>query len=112
MRELYNFEAEFFKALAHPTRLAILEALRTGEKSVNELAEILAVEPTTTSQQLAILRNKNLVNGTKEGTRVTYNIKDPLIFQVLDDVRKIFDNHLVDTLSSWNEKKKNLESWD
>lgn len=110
MKELFQFESELFKALAHPSRLAILEALRTGEKSVNELAEILSLEPTTTSQQLAILRGKNLVVGTKEGTRVAYSVKDPLIYNVLDDARRIFDNHLVDTLTSWKEIKRTLKA--
>ncbi|QNB46213.1 hypothetical protein BR63_07740 [Thermanaerosceptrum fracticalcis] len=61
-------------------------------------------------KQLAVLRAKNLVVGAKEGTRVAYSVKDPLVFQVLDGARRIFDNHLVDTLTSWTEIKKNLGS--
>ncbi|MBO9541991.1 winged helix-turn-helix transcriptional regulator [bacterium] len=100
---LRRFKAEFFKALAHPLRIAILDALREGERGVNELAEHLGAEPTTLSQQLAVLRARNLVTGRKEGSFVLYSVKDPAIFTLLDDARVIFNNHLVeirDTLES------------
>lgn len=91
-----EFKAEFFKALAHPIRIHILDALRDGEHSVNELKEILAIEAPNVSQQLAILRNKNLVNTRKEGTTVYYSIRDAAIFELLDISKTIFNNHLVD----------------
>src|SRR5438128_489805 len=56
-----RFKAEFFKTLAHPTRIRILELLRNGEKSVSELQAELDSEGSTVSQQLAILLMKNLV---------------------------------------------------
>ena len=65
-----QFKAEFFKALGHPARLKILEALRSGEKSVNELHGYLEIEPSSVSQQLAVLRHKNIVEARKEGTSV------------------------------------------
>jgi len=105
-RELFQFEAEFFKALAHPIRVGIISTLRQGEKNVNELAQILNLEGSAVSQQLAILRAKNIVVGVKEGTKVAYTVKDPLIFDVLDNARKIFNKHLVDTVSAWEEIKK------
>ncbi len=96
MNQLREFKAEFFKALAHPIRIHILDALRDGEHSVNELKEILEIEAPNVSQQLAILRNKNLVNTRKEGNNVYYSVRDPAIFELLDVSRKIFNNHLID----------------
>jgi ArsR family transcriptional regulator len=93
---LRRFKAEFFKALAHPLRIQIIDALREGERGVNELAERLGVEPTTVSQQLAVLRSRNIVYGRKEGNYVLYTVKDPMIFTLLDDARRIFNNHLVE----------------
>lgn len=90
------FKAEFFKALAHPLRIHILDALRDGERSVADLRDLLGVEPPNASQQLAILRAKNLVVARKDGNNVFYSVRDPLIFQLLDDARAIFNNHLVD----------------
>jgi len=91
-----QFRAEFFKALAHPVRIKILRLLRPGEKSVAELQETLGLE-SSVSQQLAILRAKNLVVARKDGTRALYAVRDPQIFQLLDTAKEIFDRHLVDS---------------
>ncbi|MCF6093061.1 metalloregulator ArsR/SmtB family transcription factor [Microaerobacter geothermalis] len=97
--ELQQFKAEFFKALAHPLRIRILELLQAGDKYVHELQEHMQVESAVVSQQLAILRAKNIVVGVKEGNKVTYSVKDPAIFELLEVAKKIFNNHLVDTIS-------------
>ena len=60
-QKLSNFKAEFFKALAYPLRISILDALREGELTVNEISQKFSVEPTNASQQPAVLRNKNIV---------------------------------------------------
>jgi DNA-binding transcriptional ArsR family regulator len=94
---VHRFKAEFFKTLGHPARLAILEHLRAGEKSVNELQTALGADQSTVSQQLARLRSGNIVDMRKEGTTVYYWVRDPMIFQLLDVAREIFNNHLVVT---------------
>ncbi len=92
-----QFKAEFFKALGHPARLKILESVRDGELSVTELQARLEIEPAAVSQQLAVLRSKNIVEPRKEGTSVYYGVRDPEVFALLDVARKIFNNHLIDT---------------
>lgn len=94
-QQLANFKSEFFKALAHPIRIRILDCLRDGEKGVNELSEILKIEPANVSQQLAILRMRNIVVGRKAGSNVYYSVSDPTVFRLLDVAREIFNNHLV-----------------
>ncbi len=94
--QVREFKAEFFKALAHPIRIHILDALREGEQNVNQLKDILEIEAPNVSQQLAILRGKNLVNTRKEGNSVYYSIRDPAIFELLDISKTIFNNHLID----------------
>ncbi|WP_435923972.1 ArsR/SmtB family transcription factor [Paenibacillus sp. DYY-L-2] len=96
---LQQFKAEFFKALAHPMRIRILEVLCEGERNVNELQSILGSEGSAVSQQLSVLRAKNLVNTAKEGTTVVYSLRDPLIKDLLAVARQIFDNHLVESIS-------------
>jgi DNA-binding transcriptional ArsR family regulator len=96
MPELSQFTAEFFKALAHPMRVRILDSLRSGEVGVNELSARLKVEQSTLSQQLAVLRKSNIVVGRKEGQNVYYSVPDPAIFRLLDDARQVFNNQLVD----------------
>src|ERR1039457_4259141 len=94
-QQLANFKSEFFKALAHPVRIRILDCLRDGEKGVNELSEMLKIEPANVSQQLAILRMRNIVIGRKAGSNVYYSVSDPTVFGLLDVARDIFNNHLV-----------------
>jgi DNA-binding transcriptional ArsR family regulator len=94
-QQLANFKSEFFKALAHPIRIRILDSLRDGEKGVNELSEILKIEPANVSQQLTILRMRNIVMGRKAGSNVYYSVSDPKLFRLLDIARDIFNNHLV-----------------
>lgn len=95
MAELSEFKAEFFKALAHPLRIRILDELRNREIGVNDLCARLEAEQSTLSQQLAILRNRNIVVGRKDGQNVLYSVRDPEIFKLLDVAKKIFNNHLI-----------------
>lgn len=95
--ELQGFKAAFFRALAHPVRIRILELLVRRDLSVQELQEALGVDQPVVSQQLAVLRGSNIVSGKKEGVSVRYTVRDPLIGNLLDTARQIFNNHLVGT---------------
>jgi DNA-binding transcriptional ArsR family regulator len=95
--DLQVFKAEFFRALAHPVRIRILEALVPGEMSVGEIQRQLDLEQSLVSQQLSILRAKNIVASRKDGTTVRYSLRDPLLGSLLDVARRIFNSHLVDT---------------
>lgn len=92
---LHQFKAAFFKALAHPVRLAILEQLRQGEQSVNAIQSALGADQSTVSQQLARLRAAGIVESRKEGTTVFYAARDPLLFTLMDVARDIFNNQIV-----------------
>lgn len=95
--DLKKFKAEFFKALAHPGRIQIIESLRAGEKTVGDIQAFLVDEPASASQHLALLRAKGIVVGRKSGTSVYYRVRDPKIFELLDVAREIFNAHLIDT---------------
>ena len=97
LTDLQVFKAEFFRALAHPVRIRILEELRGGPRTVHALQEALGLDQPSVSQQLAVLRVKNLVVATKAGTSVSYAVRDPLIHDLLMVARTIFNNRLVDT---------------
>ena len=94
---LQTFKARFFRALAHPARIRILETLIKGDRSVQELQEALDLEQPVVSQQLAVLRNQGIVTSEKQGLSVRYALRDPAIEELLTVARRIFDNHLVDT---------------
>ncbi|WP_027891211.1 ArsR/SmtB family transcription factor [Calidithermus chliarophilus] len=91
---LHRFKAEFFKALGHPVRLAVLDALREGEKSVGRLVEELGLEQSSLSQQLGVLRQRGFVEARKEGTSVYYRTADPDVYAFLDLGRAIFERQL------------------
>ena len=93
---LHRFKAEFFRALGHPARLRILELLRDCERTVSELQVELGIEGSSVSQQLAVMRSRNIVDTRRAGTRVYYSVRDPQVFQLLDVAREIFNNHLID----------------
>jgi DNA-binding transcriptional ArsR family regulator len=97
--DLPQFKSDFFKALGHPLRIKILELLCEGDKNVNELQMLIGSEGSAVSQQLSILRSKNIVYGTKDGNRVVYSLRDPMIKELLSIARHIFNNHLIDTIS-------------
>lgn len=104
--ELQAFKAEFFRALAHPVRIRILEVLADGERAVHDLQQALGLEQPVVSQHLAVLRGKSIVSTRKVGTSVNYALEDPLITDLLRTAREIFNHQLVGTRSLLKELQK------
>lgn len=76
--------AKWFRGLADPVRLGILEELRLGEKSVEELCEALGMKQPRISNHLACLRWCNFVVTRRDGQRIYYRLADPNVEQILD----------------------------
>jgi len=100
---LRRFKAGIFQALAHPTRIAIVELLCEGELHAGVFSEKLGLEPANVSQHLAILRSKQIVDSRKEGNQVYYSLRDPMLNEVLDIMRRYFQAHLYEALSMLEE---------
>ncbi len=94
MAALHEFKAELFKTLGHPVRLRILELLNIGEKTVSELQVALDIEASSVSQQLAVMRARQLVDTRKSGSNVFYTVRDPVIFELLAAARQIFEHQV------------------
>lgn len=107
---LRRFKADIFQALAHPTRIAILEILSHGELSAGALIEKLGMEQANVSQHLAVLRAKQLVSNRKAGNQVFYSVRDPIIIEVLGLMRTYFHAHLKEALGMLDELKDPLET--
>jgi ArsR family transcriptional regulator len=103
IRELHRFKAEIFQALGHPTRIAIVEVLRNGEMSAGQLIEQLGLEQANASQHLAVLRAKQVVVNRKEGNQVFYSLRDPVLVEVLDVLKRYFYSHMSQTMSMLEE---------
>lgn len=95
---LRRFKADFFKALAHPMRIQILELLREGPRSVGQLQEAIGAPASSISQQLAVLRGRDIVTTERRGTTVICAVRDPDLFEMLDVARAIFNGHLSATI--------------
>ena len=95
--ELRTFKAGLFQALAHPTRIAIVDELRAGELNAGTLAERLGVEQANLSQHLAVLRARQVVVNRRVGNQVLYSVRDPVLFQVLDLLRGYFQSQARET---------------
>jgi DNA-binding transcriptional ArsR family regulator len=98
--QLRRFKAGVFSVLANPTRIHMIECLRDGEMSVSSLVETIGIEPANASQHLSVLRAKGLVVNRKEGNQVFYSLRDPMLTEVLDSMRKFFNAHLEEALAS------------
>src|SRR5438874_4265457 len=93
------FKAGVFQALAHPTRIAIVELLRDEkEVPVSRIYEQLGLEQANVSQHLAVLRSKQIVVGRKTGNQVFYSLRDPILGKVLDLMRHYFQTNLTEAL--------------
>jgi DNA-binding transcriptional ArsR family regulator len=100
---LRRFKADTFQALAHPTRIAIIELLGDRELSAGELIGGLGMEQANVSQHLAVLRSRQLVVNRKVGNQVFYSVRDPILLQVLALMRSYFQKHLAEALTMLGE---------
>jgi DNA-binding transcriptional ArsR family regulator len=91
---LRSFKASIFQALAHPSRIAILEALRDGELPAGAIQEKVGLEQANLSQHLAVLRSRQIIVNRKEGNQVFYSLRDPMLIEVLDIMRRYFQSNL------------------
>jgi DNA-binding transcriptional ArsR family regulator len=103
---LRRFKAEIFQALAHPTRIALVEALAAGEQPAGKLIEQLGLEQANASQHLAVLRAKQIVSTRRAGNQVYYALRDPVLGKVLELLRQYFYSHLSETLTMLDEMEQ------
>ena len=84
----YQTQSNFFKALNHPVRLAILDVLRLDEACVCHLEAVLGQRQAYISQQLAVLREADIIHDRRDGWNIYYRVKDPKIFDLIDASRQ------------------------
>lgn len=95
-RDAYRLLARTIKALAHPTRLAIISSLREREACVCELEPALDLRQANISQHLAILKRANLLTSRRDGLRILYRVNDERLFEALDLLSSIARKQLVE----------------
>jgi len=100
---LRSFKASIFQALAHPSRIAILEVLKDGELPAGAIQERIGVEQANLSQHLAVLRSRQIIVNRKEGNQVFYSLRDPMLLEVLDILRRYFQANLSQAIAMLEE---------
>jgi DNA-binding transcriptional ArsR family regulator len=93
---VHQVKAELFRTLGHPVRIRVLELLQDGPKPVRDLLTMIEVEPSSLSQQLAVLRRAGLVASTREGSMVIYSLGTPDVADLLSAARRILGTVLSD----------------
>ena len=105
---LYQAKAEFFRMLGHPVRIRVLELLQDSPRPVRDLLADLAIEPSSLSQQLAVLRRYGIVTSRREGSTVMYEIASSDVAELLRVARRI----LTELLAGQNELLSELRAAD
>ena len=93
-RERYAAWAEIIKAMAHPTRLFVVEELSKGERCVCELTGMIGADTSTVSKHLAILKNAGIVQDEKRGTQVYYNLRCPCVLDFVACVNTVLKSNV------------------
>jgi DNA-binding transcriptional ArsR family regulator len=106
LQSLRQFKAETFQALSHPTRIAIVEHLRDGEISVGNLCEKVGIEQANASQHLAVLRSKHIVETRKDGNQIFYRLRNPLVGEMLEMMRKYFFDHMNEAMQMLKQEQR------
>ena len=91
---LYQAKAEFFRMLGHPVRIRVLELLQDGPKPVRDLLAEIDIEPSSLSQQLAVLRRSGIVTATRHGTTVVYALAGGDVAELMRAARRILTEML------------------
>lgn len=90
----YKLKATILKALAHPTRLFIVETLEKEECSVGELEQLIGSDISTVSKHLALLRSAGIVRDEKRGQQVFYSLSTPCVMRFLECVEAVQHSNL------------------
>jgi len=93
-KRIYELHAEICKTLANPLRLEIINAIRDGEKNVNELASIVKVSQSNISQHLTIMRQKNIVSTRRDGSHIYYKLAYPEMIKACEIIRDVLQKQL------------------
>jgi DNA-binding transcriptional ArsR family regulator len=98
----FRIRADVVKAMAHPTRLFIMNELSVSEKkySVNELQQMIGCDVSTVSKHLSVLKKAGILIDNKVGTQIFYSLKIPCIMKFMDCIETLIKENAVEKLSS------------
>ena len=89
----YEARAKILKAMAHPSRLMILDELAKGERCVCDLTELVGADVSTVSKHLAMLKGVGILAADKRGTQVFYQLKTPCVLKFFECVETVLKSN-------------------
>ncbi len=90
----FEARAEVIKAMAHPTRLFIVEELSRSERCVCDLTEMIGADVSTVSKHLSVMKNAGIVRDDKRGSQVFYTLRTPCVMKFISCVESVLDSTL------------------
>lgn len=100
VQERFEARADIIKALAHPSRLFIVDELSRGERCVCELTEMVGADTSTVSKHLSLLRNAGIISDRKEGLKVFYRLETPCALNFLSCVENVLKQKIKKQISN------------
>ena len=94
----FEARANIMKAMAHPTRLFILDELSNGERCVCELTDLIGADTSTVSKHLSLLKNAGIVDTDKRGTQVYYRLIAPCVLNFFNCVETVMKGNVATQL--------------
>jgi ArsR family transcriptional regulator len=96
----YEARARIIKAMAHPTRLFLVDQLAKGEKCVCELTEMVGADTSTVSKHLSLLKNAGIVQDTKRGLMVYYKLRTPCVLKMFTCIEGVMKSKAKEALAA------------
>jgi ArsR family transcriptional regulator, virulence genes transcriptional regulator len=93
-KAIFEMQAEICKTLTNPKRIEILNALKTDEKTVTELVNLLGASKANVSQHLAVMRHKGILTTRREGVNIFYRVTNPKVIDACSLMKEVlFEQH-------------------
>lgn len=99
-KKIWEARAQIMKAMAHPSRLMIVDELSRGERCVAELRELVGSEVSTVSRHLTVLKNAGLIFDDKRGNQVFYALRTPCVLNFFQCVESVLQAGLQESIEA------------
>ena len=96
----YEERARIIKAMAHPTRLFMVDQLAKGEKCVCELTQMVGADTSTVSKHLSLLKNAGIVQDEKRGLMVFYKLRTPCVLKLFSCIEGVMKKKAEEALAA------------
>ena len=97
-KALFEARARIIKAMAHPTRLFIVDVLSKGERCVCELQEMIGSDMSTISKHLSVLRTAGIISDERRGNQVFYTLRVPCVMNFFGCVESVLKTSAHETI--------------